>query len=396
MTGPLDGIRVLDVTSLFPGPFGMRLLADYGAEVIKIEYKSKPDMSRYLPPFVKKADGKKGKWSYFYHFLNRNKKNLSLNLSAPEGVKILKELVKISDVIAFQFRPGVVERLGIDYETLKKVNEKIIYCSITGYGETGPYKYYPGHDLNYIGISGVGATIRDKEGPILPGLQLADMIGGGLYSVIAILMALISRNKTGKGQFLDISMTDGAFSLLSMPLGQYLAGGEEWIPILDQMTLCGATPSYQIFKTKDNKFLAVGALEPKFHNKLYKELNVEIKGGVDSADSIKQKLAKKFLTKTRDEWVKDLMEKEVCVTPLYEIEEVPNDPQIQARNLIIDVKTGDGIVKQLGFPIKFSDTKPEIRFGAAMKVGQDSKEILKELLNYPEEKIKELKKKNVI
>ncbi|MHA1270581.1 MAG: CaiB/BaiF CoA transferase family protein [Candidatus Helarchaeota archaeon] len=396
MTGPLEGIRVLDTTSLFPGPYGMRLMADYGAEVIKIEYKGKPDLSRYLPPFVKRENGKQGKWSYFYHFLNRNKKNISLNLNTSDGLKVFKDLVKISDVIVVQFRPGVVERLGIDYESMRKVNERIIYCSITGYGETGPYKYYPGHDLNYIGIAGVGAITRDDKGPILPGLQLADMIGGGLYSVIAILMAVIARERTGKGQFLDISMTDGALSLLPMPLGQYLAGGEEWKPSLKDMTLTGATASYQIFKTKDGKYLAVGALEPKFHNKLYAELNLELKIGEATPEFIRNSLASIFMTKTRDEWVKELIDKEVCVTPLYEIEEVPNDPQIKARNLIIEVETGDGKVKQLGFPMKFSDTQPEIRYGAAMKVGQNTNELLKDLLGYNDDKLKELRKKKVI
>ena len=396
MVGPLEGIRILDLTALFPGPYGMRLLADYGAEVIKIEYKNKPDLSRYLPPFVKRKDGKNGKCSFFHHFLNRNKKHLSLNLTTPEGLEIFKGLVKQSDVIVVQYRPGVVEKLGIDYESMKKVNPRIIYCSITGYGESGPYKFYPGHDLNYIGIAGVGAVYRDKNGPILPGLQLADIIGGGLYSVIAILMALIYREKTGKGQFLDISMTDGALSLLALPLGQYLAGGEEWVPILEKMTLTGGTPSYQIFRTKDNKFLAVGALEPKFHNKLYEILNIDINTGKDTGEMIKEKLAKKFLEKTRDEWVNELIDKDVCVTPLYEIHEVPNDPQVQAREMIIEVETEEGPVKQIGYPLKFSDSNAEFRCSAAVKVGRDSKEILKEFLGYSDEKIKELRKKNVI
>ncbi|TFF85776.1 MAG: CoA transferase [Promethearchaeota archaeon] len=397
MTGPLEGIRILDTTSLFPGPYGMRLLADYGAEVIKIEYKGKPDLARYLPPFVKRKDGKNGRWSFFYHFLNRNKKNLSLNLRKPEGLEVFKRLVKKSDVIVVQFRPGVVEKLGIDYESMKKVNPKIVYCSITGYGEYGPYKFYPGHDLNYIGVAGVGSVTRnEKNEPMLPGLQLADMVGGGLYSVIAILMAIISRENTGKGQFLDISMMDGALSLLPMPLGQYLAGGEEWKPILKEMTLCGATPSYQIFETKDNKYVAVGALEPKFHNKLYKELDLDIKVGESSQASIKEKLAEKFKLKTRDQWIELLIDKDACVTPLYEIKEVPNDPQVKARGLIIEVETEEGPVKQIGFPMKFSETKPEIRYGAAMRVGQDSKEILKELLDYNDEEIKGLKKNKVI
>ncbi|TFF89006.1 MAG: CoA transferase, partial [Promethearchaeota archaeon] len=297
-----------------------------------------------------------------------------------------------------QFRPGVVEKLGIDYESMKNVNPKIIYCSITGYGENGPYKFYPGHDLNYISVAGIGSLNRksSSDDPILPGLQLADIVGGGLYSVIAILMAIIAREKTSKGQFIDMSMTDGAFSLLAMPLGQYLAGGEEWKPVIEEMTLTGGTPSYQIFKTKDDKFVAAGALEPKFHNKLYKELDLDRSKMQKDNQSIKDKLAEIFRTKNRDEWAKKLKDKDVCITPLYEIDEVPNDPQIKARNLIIEVKTGDGTVKQLGFPIKFSETNPDPPKGAAMKVGEHSKEILKDLLKYPDDKIKNLKKKNVI
>ena len=394
MAGPLKGLRILDTTSLFPGPFGMKLLADYGAEVIKIEYKGKPDLSRYLPPFVKREDGKNGKLSYFYHFLNRNKKNISINLRKTEGLKIFKELVKKSDAIVVQFRPGVVENLGIDYESMKKINPRIIYCSITGYGETGPYKYFPGHDLNYVGVAGVGNLFRksNRDNPILPGIQIADIVGGGLYSVIAILMAVIARENTGKGQFIDMSMMDGALSLLAMPLGQFLAGGDEWKPVIEKMTLTGATPSYQIFKTKDNKYRAVGALEPKFHNKLYKEIELNEISNKNQTGSITDKLTQIFLSKTRDEWIEKLLDKDVCVTPLYEIEEVPNDPQVKARDLIINVETEEGPVKQLGFPIKFSDTKPEIKFGAAMRIGEHSKEILKNVLGYSDEKIKSFKK----
>lgn len=216
----LEGVRVLDLTWLLPGPFCTMILADLGAEVVKVEEPKSGDYLRFQNPLIKKE-------SVFFLNLNRNKKSLCLNMKSPTGRDIFKTLSKKFDVIVEGFRPGVMERLGVGYEEVKKINPKIIYCSITGYGQDGPYKYRVGHDINYIGFGGIlGITGMKGGSPVIPGVQIADLAGGGLYPVIGILAALFSRGRTGKGQYIDVSMLDGIVSLIHVLAGDFFAEGK--------------------------------------------------------------------------------------------------------------------------------------------------------------------------
>jgi len=397
MVDALEGLKILDLTLLFPGPFGVRFFADFGAEVIKIENRQNPDATRNLPPFVGES-GMRGRESFFYHTLNRNKKSLTLNLKSPEGLAIFMKLAKGADVIIEQFRPGVVKKLGIDYDTIKEINPGIIYCSITGYGQDGPYRDFPGHDLNYIAYAGIAGLYQASNGePILPGLQIADMVGGGMSAVIAILIALYARQHTGKGQYIDISMMDCVLGLNQMSLAQWLAVREK--PVLKEQALTGGLPQYQIMKCKDGKYFTIGALEPKFYAALLKQLGRDdLLLEKHSRDEIIEELRKVFLSKDRDIWTDEFRncidDDAKMVAPIYEVDEIETDPHIQARNLIIDVETPHGTIKQIGFPIKLSDTPATLK-SCAPAMGQDTQEIL-ESLGYSLEEIQALKKKKVI
>ncbi len=397
----LEGIKILDLTMLFPGPFGTRYFSDFGADVIKIESRVRQDNARMAPPHVT-IPGTRKKDSYLYHALNRNKRNISLNLKTDEGREIFYKLAESADVIVEQFRPGVVKNLGVDYETIAKINPRIIYCSITGYGQNGPYRDYAGHDLNYIGTSGVASVTRDRETkkPIVPGLQIGDMFGGGLHAVIGILIALVAREKTGKGQYIDVAMMDGTLGFLPMVYSSYLVDNVRQDP--SRNMLSGGLPQYWIYKCKDGKYITVGALEPKFYMNLIKVMGVkEIsreeaeRSGKTPQDLMFEQFEKIFLTKDRDTWVKELRKVDTCVAPMNELWEVEDDPQVKAREMVIDVPIGDGeTMKQIGFPIKLSDTPAKFLFPGP-PMGHHTKEILSEL-GYNDEEIKALKKKKVI
>ncbi len=397
MVDALKGVKILDLTLLFPGPFGTKLLADFGADLIKIENRQNADAARWLNPLIGES-GLKGRESFFYHTLNRNKKSLTLNLKDPEGLKLFKRLAKDADVIVEQFRPGVVKKLGVDYETIKAINPRIIYCSISGYGQDGPYRDFPGHDLNYTAYAGVAGLYRNGDGePIIPGLQIADMVGGGLNAVIAILLALFARTHTGQGQYIDISMMDGVLGLNQMSLAQWLATRVK--PNLKEQPLTGGLPQYQIMKCKDGKYFTIGALEPKFHAALLKQIGREdlLKAGVSQAQ-VFEELKKTFLTKDRDAWTAEINncpdDDAKMVAPVYEVDEVEIDPHVQARKLVIDVETPHGTIKQIGFPIKLSDTPGTLKF-CAPTLGQHNEEILG-ALGYSTEEIALLRKKKVI
>lgn len=388
MVMALEGIKVIDLTLLFPGPFGTKYLADFGADVIRVEYRKKTDLTRFITPLVGERS-QRNRQSFFHHILNRNKRTISINLRNPEGVGIFKQLAKEADVIVEQFRPGVMDRLGVGYEIIKKINPRIIYCAITGYGQDGPYRDKAGHDLNYCGFAGVTSLNRTREGvPVLPGLQVADMCAGGLHALVGILIALLARERTGKGQYIDISMMDGCVSFLPFILQAYLIDKQK--PEIKLGTLLGGTPAYQIFKCQDGKYITIGALEPKFYEALCRAVGREdlIGGGI--LPEVREEFERVFLTKSRDNWFEILRKVDTCVAPMNEIWEVEDDPQVQARNMIIEVDTPHGKMKQIGFPIKMSETPATFRFSAP-QVNEHTSEILKDL-GYNEDQIKELRK----
>ena len=388
MVLPLEGIRVLDLTWLLPYT---TILADFGAEVIKVEEPTRGDYSRWMPPLIK------GQGAYFLS-IHRNKKSITLNLKTEKGKEIFYKLAEKSDVVIESFRPGVTKRLGVDYETIKKINPKIVYCSVSGYGQDGPYKDLPGHDINYIAIGGIlGLTGQYGGPPIIPGIQIADLAGGCMLATISILIALIAREKTGEGQYIDVSMTDGVVSLLTHTSALYFAEGKP--PERGGTNLTGYFPCYNVYEAKDGKYISIGCLEERFWRNLCKAIGkeefAEHQWDTNKREEIFSALKKIFKTKTRDEWFKELSKMDVCVGPVYSLDEVFQDPQITHRKMAVEIEHPTiGKIKILGIPIKFSETPGKIRTPAP-GFGEHTEEILK-MLGYNQKEIEEFKKSEII
>jgi crotonobetainyl-CoA:carnitine CoA-transferase CaiB-like acyl-CoA transferase len=371
------------------------LLADFGAEVIKVEDPIQGDYMRWWPPFYTKGANKE---SAVFLAVNRNKKSIILNLKDPEGQKIFYRLAEKSDVIFESFRPGVMNKLKIDYDTISKINPQILYCSLSGYGQNGPYKDLPGHDVNYLGVAGVASLTGEPDQPKIMGVQVADIGAGGLNAVLAILTGIIARSKTGRGQYIDVSMLDGAMTWLAFAFPRYWASKE--IPMRGDDLLTGGSPGYGIYKTKDNKFVAVGALEKKFWRNLCTTIKRKDLADIHQPTGKEKKeiigfLKTVMLTKTREEWFEISKQTDICISPVYELNEIIDDPQVQAREMIVDFKDERfGNIKYIGMPFKLSETPGSIRTRAPGH-GEHTEEILRSL-NYSKQEIETLRKKAVI
>ncbi len=352
--GQLDSLKVLDFSTLLPGPYASMMLADMGAEVLRIESASRPDLVRELAPMV-------GDSSAAHQFLNRGKRAIALDLKQPQAIELVKRMVADTDILLEQFRPGVMARLGLDYATLQQINPRLIYCSITGYGQTGPYKNRAGHDINYLGLSGVaGYSARAGQAPVPQGIQIADVAGGSLHGVIGILAALFQREQTGIGQSIDISMTDTAFALNAMSGAGLLGGGVE--PQPEQELLNGGS-FYDYYATRDGRYMAVGSLEPKFFLGLCDRLDrpdLHIYLGKMDAESqalLKEAFTQAFLAHDFAYWCDLFGDSDLCVEPVLTLSQACDHPQIQARQMVVDVPDGKGgYQQQLGCPIKFSSS----------------------------------------
>ncbi|HXH12643.1 MAG TPA: CaiB/BaiF CoA-transferase family protein [Alphaproteobacteria bacterium] len=383
MTMPLEGLTVLDLTRLAPGPYCTMILADLGAEVIKVEEPGPPTGRRAVqaaglsttPPPRYGVERHSPHWA-----LNRNKKTIGLNLKHDEARQIFYQLADRADVVVEEFRPGVAKRLGIDYDTLSQRNPRLIYCAITGYGQTGPYRDLVGHDINYIATAGCLGMIGPAGGPpVIPHNIIADFAGGGMHGAIGILAALMARQRTGRGQFVDIAMTDGVYSLLVSHLSTYFASS--LVPRRGEGMLDGAAPYYNIYETKDGKWLSIGSIEPWFYANLCKALGREdflpdefAEG--DRREEIRQAFRTIFQTKTRDEWFEILTQHDICVAKVYDLDETEHDPHLRARDMIVEIEHPEaGKVKQVGISVKLSDTPGQIRFLAA-PLGAHTEEIL--------------------
>ncbi|HEX2910178.1 MAG TPA: CaiB/BaiF CoA-transferase family protein [Chloroflexia bacterium] len=390
---PLSGIKVVDLSRLLPGPHATLMLADLGADVLKVEDPHLGDYLRWAAPHMKGDNPA-------FAQLNRNKRSLTLNLKMPEGREIFKKIVAEADILLESFRPGVMSRLGLGYEDLQAVNPKLIYCAISGYGQDGPYRNRPGHDLNYIGFAGALAQGGPANGaPLIPGVQIADLAGGSLMSLVGMLAALQGRYSTGKGRFIDISMTAGVTGLLPYQAGTYLASGEA--THRGQWRLNGGLPEYAVYETKDGKYLTVGALEPKFFNRLCTLLgmpeNDEINANSERGAQIRAALAARFKEKTRDEWLALLADEEACVGPAYELDEVFEDPHVAARGLVVEMKQRDGQkVRQLGLPFKMDGLEPQdVVRHPSPGYGEHTGAIMA-ALGYSPEEVQQFKSKGVI
>ncbi len=376
-TGPLQGIRILDLTRLLPGPLGTMLMADMGAEVIKIEDPNAPDYVRVFPPFV-------GGESVNYLAYNRSKRSMFLDYKSEEGRKIFFELVKTADVVVEQFRPNYLDKMGLGYEEAKKVNPKIIYVSVTGYGQTGPYAHLAGHDLNYIAYAGVlGITGRVEEEPVVPGVQLADIAGGSYMSVIATLSALHARTQTGVGQYVDVSMTDAVMPLLSVSYAIYSATNQH--QNRGTLPLSGGMPNYGIYECQDKKYIALGTLEAKFWSKFCDLTHKPdwkmfmTPKNPEQLLSFKNLIGGLFLEKKQSDWVKLGLENDLLISPVYGLEDLENDPHLQARQMIIETEHPTaGKLKSIGVPLKFSETEAKPSWAAPI-LGEDTEDILREL-----------------
>ena len=361
--GPLAGIRILDLTRLLPGPVTTLHLADLGAEVIKIEDPQVGDYARTL------GTGQ-GEDSAYFRMINRNKQGLRLDLKKPEGVEVFMRLAREADVIIESFRPGVMAKLGIGYAAIAAVNPKIAYCSISGYGQDGPYKDLAGHDINYLGYAGVLDQIGSAGGnPAIPNFQIADLLGGALTAAMGILAAVVEAQRTGQGRYIDVSMTDSVlahtyFSMLRLnDAGQSAPRGTD--------LLSGGLPCYATYRCADGKHMAVGALEGKFWKTACEVLGHPdwLKRQWDA--SLRGELAELFATRPRDEWASLFAAVDCCITPILSPEEALANEQILARKMVVQE---DGLT-QFAPPLKMSGFEFSIR-QAAPKSGEHNAAIL--------------------
>ena len=372
---PLSTLRVLDFTALLPGPFATMVLADLGADVVRVESPNRPDMVRFMPPY----DGDTSAW---HGVLNRNKRSLALDLKRPAAVAAVKRLIAAGgyDVVIEQFRPGVMDRLGLGYETLRQINPVLVYCALTGYGQTGPLRDRAGHDVNYLALSGaLSYSGRAASGPPPLGIQVADIGGGALGALVGLLAALVRRGATGAGSFVDVSMFDMMVAWQAHLAAHTLVAGET--PAPEGMALNGGR-AYDLFATADGRWLSVGSLEPKFWEGFCAAIGrpdlVAPGLSLDEAAQARVKAAVReaVAARTLAEWVAVFAPLDVCVEPLLTVPEMLAHPQTAARGLVVDVpKPGGGTQRQIASPWRFGDSAAEYRHAGA-PLGSQTEEVL--------------------
>lgn len=393
--GALTGLKILDFSTLLPGPYATLVFSDLGAEVIKISAPDKKDIVVDYPPFIKGTN-----LSANQAWLGRNKKNIFLNLKNKESIEIIKKMILEYDIILEQFRPGVMSRLGLSYEELKKINPKIIYCSLTGYGQTGSMKDNAGHDINYLSRSGnMNYSGKAGFGPVLTNMQIADIGVGSLNSVIAILSAVYYRERTGKGQYIDISMADGLIPFNSMDGASFLVNGIE--PEREKTRLNGGS-AYDFYETKDGRYLSVGALEPKFWKRFCElvQLPELIEKSVMPEEilALKDKIRKRILEKSLKEWLEIMKGEDVCVEPVLTLKEAfLEDKHIKERKLIreVEVSVAKGKqIKQMATPINLSECPINYQ-KTGYPLGYHTEEVLKKM-GFTAEEIEKMKENKII
>ena len=371
---PLEGIKILDLSRLAPGPYCSMLLGDMGADVLLVEAPAEGKMAAMA--VLGRVDAER---AAAFNMLARNKRSIVLNLREPEAREIFYELADAADVVLEGFRPGVVKRLGVDYETLSKRNPRIVYCSLSGFGQTGPYSNLVGHDINYISVAGaLGMIGWPGQPPAIPMNIIADFAGGGMHAAFGILVALMARERTGKGQYVDIAMSDGVLSLLASSVGPVLMGSES--PGRGNTLLNGSVPHYNVYECADGGWISIGSLEPHFFVNLCKVLECEqfIPHQYDGSkrDEIKAYFTKRFKEKSRDEWYQELIKSDICAGPVYSLREALDDPHNRAREMVVEVEHPTlGTISHLGIGTKLSDTPGKVRT-TAPQPGQHTDEVL--------------------
>ncbi|MEX2194333.1 MAG: CaiB/BaiF CoA-transferase family protein [Thermoleophilaceae bacterium] len=351
-SGALTGVRVLDLTRLLPGGFATALLSDLGAEVVKIEQPRIGDYMRWKEP-------RYGGTSAQSWITDRGKRSLAIDLKNPRGADAFKRLIADADLLVESFRPGVMARLGLGYEDVRDLNPRLVYCSISGYGQDGPAAQEAGHDINYIGRAGVLSITGTADRPAIPGVQVADLGGGALMSLVGMLSALVHARVTGEGDHVDVSMTDGAFAWLSVQLGIHFATGKS--PGREAVLLNGGFPCYNVYECADGRWLTVGAIEDQFFKALC--------DGVGRPDLVPTHMDPEavgtwralFLQQPRDEWLNLLAGTDACVGPVNDFAEAAADPQLRHRRMVVETEDAGGERRrQLGPPIKLLNRPPAV------------------------------------
>ena len=378
---PLSSLKILDFTTLLPGPFATMMLADLGADVVRVEAPNRPDLLKEMPPMD-------GETSAAHGVINRSKRSLALDLKQPDAVSVVKRLVRRYDIVIEQFRPGVMDRLGVGYATLKAENERLIYCSLTGYGQTGPYRDRAGHDINYLALSGLASYLgRTGECPVPLPMQVADVGAGSMLLLVGLLAAVVHRQQTGAGQHVDVSMLDGSLAWNTLGVAQCAVGGDS--PEQERMLLNGGT-FYDYYETGDGRYLAVGSLEPKFWRGFCQAIRrpdlieAAMAAAGDQA-TLKAEIQREISKRTLAEWLPIFARVDVCVEPVLTTAEAMEHPQVQARDMMVEVAKPDGSTqRQVAHPIKFSASQPLYRH-TGVATGADSRSILLEAGFAPEE-----------
>jgi crotonobetainyl-CoA:carnitine CoA-transferase CaiB-like acyl-CoA transferase len=401
MAQALAGIKVLELSRVSPGAFCTRMLGDMGAEVLKIET---PPSATAAGSGVSSDDARQAAFSY----VNRNKRSLGLHLKMPQGQKILHELVAEADVLVEGFRPGVMQRLGADYATLHRVNPHLVYCSLSGFGQNGPYRDLPAHDLNYLALSGVLSLIGlPGESPAIPLNLIADYGGAAMHGVAGILLALYARHQTGRGQHVDVAYLDTTFSLLSATLLMQNYFAEGIVPQRGNGPYTGLYAFYTTYETRDGKRLSVGCTEPWLWENLCRAVGKpefarhyrrpeHLERAPNAEETcLRDELQAIFRQRTCDEWVEYLHDKNVCIGPVNTIEEVFNDPHIRHRQMLIEHQAPDvGTVGQVGIGLKLGDTPGRMRHPGP-RLGQHTDDVLS-ALGYRPDDIATLRQRGVV
>jgi crotonobetainyl-CoA:carnitine CoA-transferase CaiB-like acyl-CoA transferase len=388
-------VRVLDLSRLLPGGFCSLLLADFGAEVLKVEDTGMGDYIRWAPPFYDGADDSAK--SALYLALNRNKRSIRIDLKSERGREVLLALVREHDVLLESFRPGVLDRLGVGYERLREENAGLVYCAITGYGQDGPYSDRAGHDMNYLGLVGLlGLTGEPGGPPIQAAGQIADVGGGALMAAFGIMAALRERERSGEGQLVDVSMADGALSWLAMVAGKYLADGV--VPRRGELDLAGAYVCYRPYACSDGH-VSLGALEPKFWQAWCRGVGREdlVERQFDGPSSeAHADVEQVFAARTRAEWVAFAAEHDCCLEPVLDLDEALDSELVRAREMVVELDQpgAERPVRQLGPPVKLSRTPGAVeRPGPAL--GEHTHEVLT-ALGYSDDEVAALEAEGAV
>ncbi len=380
MSGPLSDIRVLDLTRLLPGGFCSLLLADFGADVVKVEDTAMGDYVRWAPPYYGSDEHQAlGTRSALYLSLNRGKRSIRLDLKSDAGREALLRLAGDYDVVLESFRPGVLDKLGCGYEALRAANPRIVYCAITGYGQTGPHTQRAGHDMNYLGLNGLLGLTGEPDGrPIQAGGQIADLGGGALMAAFGVMAALRERERSGEGQQVDVSMTDGSLAWLAMVAAQYLCDGQ--VPKRGRGSLSGGIACYLPYEASDG-WVTCGALEPKFWRNFCEgvgrpDLIEKQFAAPDSQDG--QAIAAVFKERSRDEWLAFNDEHDAMIEPVLDLGEALESQLVAEREMVVEMEQPElGPVRLLGVPIKL-DRTPGDATRPAPALGEHTAEVLGE------------------